>query len=93
MTPLTHMGATRNAWGAHPIANPRRLPHVRLMNLIKHLAIALMAVLMIGLMVFYFISLLLAKIVMAVLLVGVILVALIGRRRPKKIHPGHALPK
>ena len=57
------------------------------MNPIKHLAIALMAVLMIGLMVFYFISLLLAKIVMAVLLVGVILVALIGRR-PKKIHPG-----
>jgi len=56
----TH-GATRNAWGAHPIASPRRLPHVRLMNPIKHLAIALMAVLMIGLMVFYFISLLLAR--------------------------------
>ena len=51
-----------------------------------------MAVLMIGLIVFYFISLLLAKIVMAVLLVVAILVALIGRR-PKKIHPGRPLTK
>ena len=53
------------------------------MNPIKRLAIALMAVLMIGLMLFYFVSLLLAKIAMAVLLVVAILIALIGSRRPK----------
>jgi len=63
------------------------------MNSIKHFVIALVAVLMIGLTVFYFISLILAKIVMAVLLVVVILVALVGSRRPKKIHPGRPLPK
>jgi hypothetical protein len=51
-----------------------------------------MAVLMIGLMLFYFVSLLLAKIVMAVLLVLAILIALIGGR-PKKNHPGRPLPK
>jgi hypothetical protein len=51
-----------------------------------------MAVLMIGLMLFYFVSLLLAKIVMAVLLVVAILVALTGSR-PQKNHPGHPLPK
>ena len=62
------------------------------MNPIKRLAIALMAVLMIGLMLFYFVSLLLAKIVMAVLLVFAIVVALTGSR-PKKIHPGRPLPK
>jgi hypothetical protein len=62
------------------------------MNPLKRLAIALMAVLMIGLMLFYFVSLLLAKIAMAVLLVVAILIALTGNRRPKKIHPGHPLP-
>ncbi len=57
------------------------------MNPIKRLAIALMAVLMIGLMLFMFVSLLLAKIAMAVLLVVAILVALMGGgRKPKKIH-------
>ena len=62
------------------------------MNPIKRLAIALMAVLMIGLMLFYFVSLLLAKIAMAVLLVVAILIALTGGRRPKKNHPGRPLP-
>ena len=62
------------------------------MNPVKRLAIALMAVLMIGLTLFYFVSLLLAKIAMAVLLVVAILVAIIGSRRPKKIHPGRPLP-
>jgi hypothetical protein len=62
------------------------------MNPIKRLGIALMAVLMIGLIVFYFVSLVLAKIAMAVLLVVAILIALIGGR-PKKIHPGRPLPK
>ena len=62
------------------------------MNPIKRLAIALMAVLMIGLILFYFVSLLLAKVAMAVLLVVAILVALTGGRRPKKIHPGQPLP-
>ena len=62
------------------------------MNPIKRLAIALMAVLMIGLMLFYFVSLLLAKIAMAVLLVVAILVAVTGSR-PKKNHPGRPLPK
>jgi hypothetical protein len=52
----------------------------------------LMAVLMIGLMLFYFVSLLLAKIAMAVLLVVAILVALTGGR-PKKNHPGRPLPR
>jgi len=62
------------------------------MNSIKRLMIALMAVMMIGLMLFYFVSLALAKIVMAVLLVVAIVVAFTGGRRPKKIHPGHPLP-
>jgi hypothetical protein len=63
------------------------------MNPIKRLAIALMAVLMIGLMLFMFVSLLLAKIAMGVLLVVAILVALMGGgRKPKKIHPGQPLP-
>jgi len=63
------------------------------MNPIKRLAIALMAVLMIGLMLFYFVSLVLAKIAMAVLMVVAILVALMGGgRKPKKIHPGQPLP-
>jgi hypothetical protein len=63
------------------------------MNPIKRLAIALMAVLMIGLTLFMFVSLLLAKIAMAVLLVVAILVALMGGgRKPKKIHPGQPLP-
>ena len=62
------------------------------MNPIKRLAIALMAVLMIGLILFYFVSLLLAKIAMAVLLVVAILVALACGRKPKKIHPGQPLP-
>jgi hypothetical protein len=51
-----------------------------------------MAVLMIGLMLFYFVSLVLAKIAMAVLLVVAILIALTGGRKPKKIHPGQPLP-
>jgi hypothetical protein len=68
------------------------LRKVVVMNPIKRLAIALMAVLMIGLMLFYFVSLLLAKIAMAVLLVVAILVALTGGRKPKKIHPGQPLP-
>ena len=75
-----------------PLAIPLRLRHVVLMNPIKRLAIALMAVLMIGLMIFYFVSLLLAKIAMAVLLFVAILVALTWSR-PKKNHPGHPLPK
>jgi hypothetical protein len=63
------------------------------MNPLKRLAIALMAVLMIGLILFYFVSLILAKIAMAVLLVVAILVALTGGgRKPKKIHPGQPLP-
>ena len=61
------------------------------MNPIKRLAIALMAVLMIGLILFYFVNLLLAKIAMAVLLVVAILVALTGGRS-KKNHPGRPLP-
>jgi len=63
-----------------------------LMNPIKRLAIALMAVLMIGLMLFYFVSLVLAKIAMAVLLVVAILVALMGGGKPKKEHAGRPLP-
>lgn len=63
------------------------------MNPIKRLAVALMAVLMIGLMLFYFVSLALAKIAMAILLVVAIVVALTGGRRPKKIHPGRPLPE
>jgi hypothetical protein len=63
------------------------------MNPIKRLAIALMAVLMIGLILFYFVSLILAKIAMAVLLVVAILVALMGGgRKPKKVHPMQPLP-
>ena len=62
------------------------------MNPIKRLAIALMAVLMIGLILFYFVSLILAKIAMAVLLVVAILVALMGGRKPKKEHAGRVLP-
>ena len=62
------------------------------MNPIKRLAIALMAVLMIGLILFYFVSLVLAKIAMAVLLVVAILVALMGGRKPKKEHAGRVLP-
>jgi len=50
-----------------------------------------MAVLMIGLMLFYFVSLVLAKVAMAVLLVVAILIALTGGRH-KKIHPGRPLP-
>ena len=60
------------------------------MNPIKRLGIALMAVLMIGLMLFMFVSLLLAKIAMAVLLVVAILVALTGGRPPKEESPGAA---
>jgi hypothetical protein len=62
------------------------------MNPIKRLAIALMAVLMIGLILFYFVSLILAKIAMAVLLVVAILIALMGGRKPKKEHAGRVLP-
>ena len=78
--------------GRSLLAIELRLRQVVLMNPIKRLAIALIAVLMIGLMLFYFVSLLLAKIAMAVLLVVAILVALIGRRF-KKNHPGRPLPK
>ena len=78
--------------GRSLLAIQLRLRQVGLMNPIKRLAIALMAVLMIGLMLFYFVSLLLAKIAMAVLLVVAIVVALTGGR-PKKNHPGRPLPR
>ena len=50
-----------------------------------------MAILMIGLMLFYFVSILLAKIATVVLLIVAILVALFWRR-PQKTHAGHPLP-
>ncbi len=61
------------------------------MNPIKRLVIALMAVLMIGLILFYFVSLVLAKIAMAVLLVVAILIAFTGGTEAQEDSPGSAV--